>query len=68
MGEIVAATVVVNKDVGLNERDLQDQLAGELAAYKVPTLLSLVHAPLPRNAAGKVLKSGLRDELRAEKI
>ena len=68
MGEIVAATVVVNKDAGLNERDLQDQLAGELAAYKVPTLLSLVHAPLPRNAAGKVLKSGLRDELRAEKI
>ena len=42
-----------------------DELAhfvGErLAKFKVPTVVTIVHEQLPRNASGKIVKRDLRD-------
>jgi long-chain acyl-CoA synthetase len=38
-------------------------VADRLAAFKVPTVVDLRTDELPRNAAGKVLKRQLREEL-----
>ncbi|MEZ5853776.1 MAG: hypothetical protein R3D67_03135 [Hyphomicrobiaceae bacterium] len=37
--------------------------SGQLADYKVPETVTFLPEPLPRNAAGKVLKRELRAEL-----
>ena len=37
-----------------------------LAPFKVPTHITIVDEPLPRNAAGKILKRQLRDDLAAD--
>jgi acyl-CoA synthetase (AMP-forming)/AMP-acid ligase II len=42
---------------------LRAHCAGHLADYKMPESLTLLSAPLPRNAAGKVLKRELRAKL-----
>ena len=34
-----------------------------LAGFKVPSIVEILDAPLPRNAAGKFLKRDLRDQL-----
>lgn len=56
-GERVAAAYVSKVD--LREEDCVAFLKGKLARYKVPTLWKRVDS-LPRNAMGKVLKSGVR--------
>jgi acyl-CoA synthetase (AMP-forming)/AMP-acid ligase II len=43
--------------------EIRDDVAGRLAPFKVPTQLAVVPEPLPRNAAGKVLKTRLREDL-----
>ncbi|SEG61964.1 fatty-acyl-CoA synthase [Thermomonospora echinospora] len=58
-GEVGRAVVVARPGSGLTERRVLDGLAGRMAKYKIPK--SVVFADeLPRNAAGKVLKSVLR--------
>ena len=55
--------VVANRpDSGLDIETLRDWASEHLARYKLPTALELVDE-LPRNAAGKVLKPALRDQL-----
>ena len=66
MGEIVAATVVAPKEAGLTEQGIRDRIAVDLAAFKVPTIVSMTGEPLPRNAAGKVMKHRLRDAVQIE--
>ncbi len=62
MGEIVAAAVVVDPRVGLSRDDVIG--AGRsLAAFKTPERIWLRTKPLPRNAAGKILKRVLLDEV-----
>jgi acyl-CoA synthetase (AMP-forming)/AMP-acid ligase II len=39
---------------------IRAHVAGRLAAFKVPSIVQLTPDPLPRNAAGKVLKRELR--------
>jgi long-chain acyl-CoA synthetase len=34
-----------------------------LAKFKVPTIVTVVHEQLPRNASGKILKRELRDTI-----
>lgn len=67
LGEEVAA-VVVGKEAeageALTEASLKDHLSTRLAPFKVPTRIAIVDHQLPRNAAGKILKTQLRDELK----
>ncbi|HLM64555.1 MAG TPA: class I adenylate-forming enzyme family protein [Acidimicrobiales bacterium] len=63
LGEEVAAAVVPKPGARLTVADLEGLLGAHLAPFKVPSRWLLAEAPLPRNAAGKVLKRSLRDEL-----
>jgi fatty-acyl-CoA synthase len=56
-GEVPVAVAAVTEEVALE--DLQDFLNERLARYKHPKALEIVEA-LPRNPAGKVLKTELR--------
>lgn len=63
LGEEVAAVVYARPGFDLTERELKDHVAERLAAFKVPSRITIVGAQLPRNAAGKILKRQLRDEM-----
>jgi acyl-CoA synthetase (AMP-forming)/AMP-acid ligase II len=58
LGERVAALVEVRADAGLSANDLRAACATVLADYKVPERWGFV-AALPRNAMGKVVRTGL---------
>lgn len=58
-GEIVAAAVVLRDDAAPTAETLQEHCATRIAGYKKPRRLAFVPA-LPRNLAGKVVKSELR--------
>lgn len=61
LGEEVAAHVMIKEPVTVEE--LQAFVAERLAKFKVPTHITLVEEPLPRNASGKILKRELRDSI-----
>lgn len=63
LGEEVAAVVQVRAGATVSEQDLRDHVAARLARFKVPVRVSLTHDPLPRNAAGKLLKPTIRASL-----
>ncbi len=60
LGEAVAAHVLPRPDSTLTAADIRAALAGELAAYKIPTELRLV-TELPRDESGKIYKRRLRE-------
>jgi len=62
MGESVAALVRLNDGETLTEDALLSFLREQLAGFKVPSALHLVAQPLPRNAAGKLLKKQIKEE------
>lgn len=57
--EVAAVVVPVRGGVALDTGDLAAHCAATLAPYKVPTVWVVRREPLPRNAAGKVLKREL---------
>ncbi|MEZ5166985.1 MAG: class I adenylate-forming enzyme family protein [Acidimicrobiales bacterium] len=59
VGQAIAATVVPVAGGTLDEADLSAWVAETLARYKVPTHWTIRDEPLPRNAAGKVVKGAL---------
>jgi acyl-CoA synthetase (AMP-forming)/AMP-acid ligase II len=61
-GEEVCAVVQVRAGHDLGPDELRQHAASQIAAFKVPTRLAVQADPLPRNAAGKLLKRALRDE------
>jgi long-chain acyl-CoA synthetase len=61
LGEEVAAAVHPRPGHDVTPEELQAHVAERLAAFKVPSRVLLLDAPLPRNAAGKFLKRELRD-------
>ncbi|MEO7428730.1 MAG: AMP-binding protein, partial [Acidimicrobiales bacterium] len=63
LGEEVAAVVYVRPGHELSTDALQAHVRERLASFKVPSIVHLVHDPLPRNPAGKILKRELRDTL-----
>jgi len=65
LGEEVAAAVYVRPGQTLTVDELQAHVAERLAAFKVPSIVKLVHEALPRNPAGKILKREIRDTLTA---
>ena len=66
LGEEVAAVVYPKPGQSLTVEDLQAHVAKHLAVFKIPTRVVIVGDTLPRNAAGKILKRQLRDELAAQ--
>ena len=62
LGQEVKAIVVSEEAAGLERAELRRWCAETLAPYKVPSLWEIREEPLPRNAAGKVLKNVLRGE------
>jgi long-chain acyl-CoA synthetase len=60
-GEAVVA-VVVGDGKPLDGEAIRAHVAQRLAAYKVPMDVHVRHQPLPRNPAGKLIKSGLKRE------
>ena len=65
-GEVPVAVAAVTQS-GLSLSDLDEFLTERLARYKHPKALELVDA-LPRNPAGKVLKTELRARFGVEKM
>ncbi len=65
LGEEVGAMVQVTPEAEIKAEDLMAQVAGRLAAFKVPVRIDLQSQPLPRNANGKILKSEIRDRMTA---
>jgi fatty-acyl-CoA synthase len=62
-GEVGRAVVVLKEDQNLTDVEIFEFLKARLARYKVPKSVVFVDR-LPRNAAGKVLKTVLREEKR----
>jgi long-chain acyl-CoA synthetase len=62
LGEKVHAFVAA-RDAALDEADLRAFCGARLADYKVPDFITIGTDPLPRNAAGKLLKGALRARL-----
>jgi long-chain acyl-CoA synthetase len=65
LGERVHAFVTARDDV-LNAKEVRAYCGERLADYKVPEFVTIDTGPLPRNAAGKVLKSALRERIARE--
>lgn len=61
LGEEVGAAVSVPEGVEVTLDEIQELVRSHLANFKVPVHLRVFHAPLPRNANGKILKRDLRD-------
>jgi long-chain acyl-CoA synthetase len=59
-GEEVVAVVQLKPGAAVTDAELRAFAAGRLAAFKIPTSFFIGEEPLPRNAAGKVLKRELR--------
>ncbi|HEV7720564.1 MAG TPA: class I adenylate-forming enzyme family protein [Iamia sp.] len=66
LGEEVAVAVLPKAGVALDAGELQAFVGQRIAAFKVPSKVIVVDQQLPRNAAGKILKRQLRDEVTAE--
>jgi long-chain acyl-CoA synthetase len=60
LGEVVAAVVRVRPGALLDEDAVRAHARARLPAHKAPVAIEIVREPLPRNAAGKVLKRDLR--------
>lgn len=61
LGQTVKAIVVPRPGHTVTADALRDWVAADLAYYKVPEHWDVRTEPLPRNAAGKILKDPLRD-------
>ncbi|MDE0952945.1 MAG: class I adenylate-forming enzyme family protein [Halioglobus sp.] len=61
MGEQVVVVVVPKCGVSLTEEALKIFSSQHLAAFKIPSRLTIVEEALPRNPAGKVLKHLLKE-------
>jgi len=59
-GEVGLAIVVLREGATASAEEILEPLAGKLAKYKIPKSVVFADA-LPRNAAGKLLKSRLRE-------
>lgn len=60
VGESVMAVVSLKKGQQVEEGELKLHVAAQLAGYKVPSTIHIVEDDLPRNPAGKLLHSQLK--------
>lgn len=68
LGEEVAVAVQLREGSSVTATDLQQHVADRAAAYKVPSVVLVLAEALPRNPAGKVLKSELRARVAADRL
>ena len=68
LGEEVAVALVALPGVTLRADAVWSWLAGRIATFKVPKYVVIATDPLPRNAAGKVLKRELRERVLAATV
>jgi acyl-CoA synthetase (AMP-forming)/AMP-acid ligase II len=66
LGQEVGAVIVRDPDTPLEAKALETWVGEKLARYKVPSRIFIRLEPLPRNAAGKVLKNILLEEAQAQ--
>jgi len=67
LGEEVAAAVLPKRGARIDAESLRSFLAEHIAPFKIPTVFEIYADQLPRNAAGKILKRQLRDEIAARR-
>jgi long-chain acyl-CoA synthetase len=60
LGEEPAAVVTLKPGASVSEDELRSYVASRLAAFKVPVRVVFWPETLPRNPAGKILKSELK--------
>lgn len=65
LGEEVGAVVVPKAGTSLDADEIRAFVKERLASFKVPTHVWVRSDEMPRNAAGKILKRDLRDEVLA---
>ncbi len=63
LGEELAVHVMKKAGSTLDAGELQRFLGERIAGFKIPSVITIVEEPLPRNASGKILKRDLRDSL-----
>lgn len=63
LGEEPGAVVSLKPEGRADEAELQAHVRARLAAFKVPVRVVIRTEPLPRNAAGKVVKADLKSLL-----
>lgn len=61
LGERVKAVVCPRDGATITVEAVRAHVAERLAAFKVPDIVEFLDEPLPRNAAGKIVKSQLRN-------
>jgi long-chain acyl-CoA synthetase len=61
LGEEVAVAIYPKEGQVITAEDLWMFLDGKISSFKVPNHVVIMNEPLPRNAAGKFLKTELRD-------
>jgi long-chain acyl-CoA synthetase len=61
LGEEVAVAIYPKEGVSFGAEELWKFLDGKISSFKVPNHVIVMNEPLPRNAAGKFLKTELRD-------
>lgn len=59
LGEAVGAVIFLRRGAAATAEAVAAHCAARLAAYKIPSHVRFVDAPLPRNASGKILKRDL---------
>ncbi len=60
LGEEVGALVQIRPGIMVTEKALQDHVATQIAAYKIPIRIDQHPEPLPRNANGKIVKPAVK--------
>ena len=61
LGEEVAVAILPKEGESITAHELWQFLDGKISSFKVPNHVVIMNEPLPRNAAGKFLKTSLRD-------
>jgi acyl-CoA synthetase (AMP-forming)/AMP-acid ligase II len=60
-GEEVAVSINCKPDKQTDQQDIQQFVKDRLAGFKVPSIIVFREDPMPRNAAGKIIKKEIRD-------
>lgn len=63
LGEVVGAAICLRPGAATDVATLAGHVRSRLAAYKAPVAIDVHDTPLPRNAAGKLLKREMRARL-----